>query len=102
MNNVVNDVSGSQTSSLSKYSFTRAFQVTYSNFHGGITAPSGTGNTSQDPKFQNAGSGNFRLNSSSPLINRGRSVNGVKMDYDGNPRPSGSSVDIGAFEYKDN
>lgn len=52
-------------------------------------------------KFVNYGSDNFRLQSSSPLINEGANVlsYGIKFDYYGTVRPSGIAFDIGATEY---
>jgi hypothetical protein len=41
---------------------------------------------------------NFHLNPESSLIDSGQNV-GVNEDFDGNPRPVGEKVDIGAFEY---
>ncbi len=61
----------------------------------------GTGNISNNPKFENASKGNFRLKPDSPLIDKGIDVKSVKIDFDGNSRPQGSSHDIGAFEYQD-
>lgn len=39
------------------------------------------------------------LNPQSPAINAGTSIQSVISDFDNNPRPSGTSYDIGAFEY---
>lgn len=51
--------------------------------------------------FVNYGGDNFHLQSSSPLINNGANVlsYGVKVDYYGAVRPSGTAFDIGATEY---
>ncbi|HLO13381.1 MAG TPA: choice-of-anchor Q domain-containing protein, partial [Anaerolineales bacterium] len=42
---------------------------------------------------------NFHLTSNSPLINAGID-DGLRDDFDGTSRPQGTSMDIGAFEYK--
>ena len=77
------------------------FQQEYNNYFAGFKMPSGNGNLSGDPKFESPSSGNFRLKPDSPLIDKGKIINGMKSDYDGNARPSGKSVDIGAFEFQD-
>lgn len=41
---------------------------------------------------------NFRLLSSSPAVNTGFNANAPAVDFDGNPRPIGGTVDMGAFE----
>ncbi len=51
-----------------------------------------------NPQFLNAVNLDFRLNPSSPAIDQGIS-SFINTDFDGNPRPSGSGWDIGAFEY---
>jgi hypothetical protein len=56
---------------------------------------------SVDPLFVNAGGGNFRLQSGSPCVNAGTNLPSLvgTLDLDGNSRLSGSSVDLGAYEY---
>lgn len=51
-----------------------------------------------DPLFVNAGSGNFKVQSSSPAIDAGILANAPLFDYDYVSRPQGTGVDIGAFE----
>lgn len=53
----------------------------------------------QDPMFVNAEQGDYRLQSSSPAIDAGRNVD-IHADTQGNSRPYGGGVDIGAFEYQ--
>jgi hypothetical protein len=52
-------------------------------------------------KFVNYSADNFHLQSSSPLINKGANVlsYGIKSDYYGAVRPSGTAFDIGGTEY---
>ncbi len=52
-----------------------------------------------DPKFQDASSLNFHLLSGSPAIDKAMPIAGLTTDYDGVTRSTGSSPDIGAFEY---
>jgi hypothetical protein len=61
-----------------------------------------SGTVSSDPLFVNYqvnGSGDYRLLSSSPAIDRGTSVKAPAIDYAGVARPRGAAVDIGAYEY---
>ncbi len=65
-----------------------------------FTKPKGSGNISVQPLFMNASKGDFRLKSTSKLIDKGKQKKEVKKDFEGNKRPKGSSHDIGAFEYQ--
>jgi hypothetical protein len=61
-----------------------------------------SGTVSSEPlmvNYQVNGSGNYRLLSSSPAIDRGTSVKAPTIDYAGVARPRGAAVDIGAYEY---
>jgi hypothetical protein len=49
--------------------------------------------------YQPNGSGDYRLLSSSPAIDRGTSVKAPTIDYAGVARPRGAAIDIGAYEY---
>jgi gliding motility-associated-like protein len=53
-------------------------------------------------KFVNSSTKDFHLLSTSPAINAGKDASsiGVSFDYDKQPRPSGASYDIGAFEFQ--
>lgn len=53
----------------------------------------------KDPKFLNVEGLDLKLQSISPLINRGVAVSGVSNDFDGVSRPQGTAFDIGAYEY---
>lgn len=51
-----------------------------------------------NPRFVNPIGGDFHLRADSPAIDKGSSVGGPSVDYDGNRRPEGSGVDIGPYE----
>lgn len=53
-----------------------------------------------DPKCKNIKNLDFHLEETSPLIDAGKQIEIVKDDYDGNTRPQGMSLDIGAYEMK--
>jgi parallel beta-helix repeat protein len=61
-----------------------------------------TGTVSADPKFVKYaanGTGDYRLQSTSPAINKGTLTKAPKVDILGVARPRGTAVDIGAYEY---
>ena len=63
--------------------------------------PSGVGNISNAPLFIDPLNGNYRLQSSSPCINAGNNAYAAgTTDLDGNPRISGGTVDMGAYEFQ--
>ncbi len=63
--------------------------------------PGGPGNFSADPLFINQAGGNVRLQPNSPCINAGNNTYVTSaIDFDGNPRIQGGTVDIGAYEYQ--
>jgi hypothetical protein len=49
-------------------------------------------------QYSPGGGGDYHLSPGSPAIDRGTSVDAPSMDFDGNPRPQGGGVDIGAYE----
>jgi hypothetical protein len=61
-----------------------------------------TGSISSDPLFRNYlanGTGDYRVYSSSPAIDRGTSTKAPLIDFAGVARPRGAAVDVGAYEY---
>jgi hypothetical protein len=61
-----------------------------------------TGSISSDPLFKSYlanGSGDYRVYSSSPAIDRGTSIKAPTIDFAGVARPRGAAVDVGAYEY---
>lgn len=62
--------------------------------------PTGDGNVAADPLFVNAGTGNLRLKDQSPCIGAGINADGMTTDLDGQPRITGSDVDLGAYEWQ--
>jgi parallel beta-helix repeat protein len=52
-----------------------------------------------NPQFVNVNQLNFKLQPTSPLIDRGTNLSSVPNDYDGSPRPYGTLMDLGAYEY---
>ncbi len=55
-------------------------------------------NLTTDPQFVSTTASNFRLKSSSPAVNKGRSISSIKTDITGTARPKGGFFDIGAYE----
>ncbi|NWF76531.1 MAG: choice-of-anchor D domain-containing protein, partial [Nitrospirae bacterium] len=73
----------------------------YSDIEGG-TGQSwfGTGCIDLNPLFTDPTNGGFQLQAGSPCIDSGNSSPWIpSTDFDGNPRVSGTEVDMGAFEY---
>ena len=59
------------------------------------------GNFTNAPLFKNILLGDLRLQTNSPCINAGKnSFVANTTDFDGNPRISGGTVDIGAYEFQ--
>ncbi len=57
------------------------------------------GNINADPEFVDPSGDDFRLQITSPCINRGSDAHApMPLDRDGSPRISGSAVDMGAYE----
>lgn len=63
--------------------------------------PPGPGNITNNPTFVSLSLGNLRLASNSPCINSGaRDIAPFGPDLDGNPRVSGGTIDMGAYEFQ--
>lgn len=73
-------------------------QVSFSDVQGGWP---GNGNIDANPLFVNPASGDYRLAGHSPCIDAGDSSvpNLPSVDFEGDPRIVGGTVDIGADEY---
>jgi hypothetical protein len=79
------------------------------NLSGGSNPTGQNGNISQNPLFTtwsndgNFTNDDFHLQSTSPCRNTGADLApyGITTDHDGNPRPSGSVFDMGAFEFQE-
>lgn len=83
--------------------------VTKGTFRNNIsdkTIALGTDCVVADPQFVDAAAGDFHLQSSSPAVDKGRSISPFETDAEGNPvdiegivRPQKDAWDIGAYEY---
>ncbi|MCJ7571600.1 MAG: right-handed parallel beta-helix repeat-containing protein, partial [Candidatus Thermoplasmatota archaeon] len=73
------------------------------NFFSGTPYPSiiayGTSYLTGNPKWVNPSKDDYHLQSTSTAIDAGSSTDAPSEDYDGNLRPQGTAVDIGAYEY---
>lgn len=75
--------------------------IQYNNYLNSSQSGSGhsiSNNISSDPLFVSETTPNLHLQSSSPAINAGTTVNDVPDDFDGTSRPQGSAYDMGAYE----
>jgi hypothetical protein len=62
--------------------------------------PQGFGNITKEPVFVDAANGDLRLQSTSPCIDAGNTVEAYGItDLDGKPRVLGAAVDMGAYEF---
>jgi hypothetical protein len=71
--------------------------VQYSDVQGGYE---GTGNIDRAPQFGGCNPSDFHLMPDSPCINSGETDGASSTDLDGNPRPSGAGIDMGAYEFQ--
>ncbi len=51
-----------------------------------------------NPQFSVASGDNWSCSSTSPVVNKGRALSEVPVDYKGTGRPLGGTIDIGAYE----
>jgi gliding motility-associated-like protein len=63
-----------------------------------VTPLVGSGNLDADPLFVNAAGNDFHLTPCSPVIDKGYPVFSLTTDYEGNTRPQGTALDMGAYE----
>jgi parallel beta-helix repeat protein len=78
--------------------------IIYANA-GAAVRDGGSGNTKMtnlttNPLFVDAANRNFSLQSKSPAIDAGETINDVPRDFAGVLRPQGEGYDIGAYEFK--
>ncbi len=68
------------------------------NYCNRASPPSGSNNIHVDPQFVNGVTGDYRLQFSSPAMDKGTNAGAPAYDKNGVIRPQGSFVDIGAYE----
>jgi hypothetical protein len=75
--------------------------VEYCLFESSHSYSTGTGCFyGQSPSFRDSAAGDLRLNYDSPAKDAGTSTGAPSVDYEGLPRPVGSAMDIGAYEFR--
>lgn len=72
--------------------------ATLANWQGALTTPQDANSIQSDPLFLSVSS-DLHLAGASPNIDAGTTVAGISDDIDGQVRPNGASVDIGADEF---
>lgn len=70
--------------------------IVYSDVEGGYE---GEGNLDSAPLFVDAAGGDYHLSEESPCVDAGTLDGAPKVDFEGDARPRGSGIDIGADEY---
>ena len=70
--------------------------VSYCDVEGGYA---GEGNVDADPLFADAEGGDYHLSDGSPCIDAGTADGAPSEDFEGDSRPEGENVDVGADEY---
>ena len=63
-----------------------------------VTPITSNSNLDADPLFVNAAGNDLHLTPCSPVIDKGYPVFSMTTDYDGNTRPQGTALEIGAYE----
>ena len=75
------------------------------NYYGGANYAAKTGFMGTnpinggDPKFVNLTTGDYHLQSTSPLVDKGVTITGFNIDKEGITRPQGTAWDLGPYEY---
>lgn len=67
-------------------------------YAGCVDLASHPGNVVADPLFVAPDVGDVHLAPGSPAIDAGAGIPGLTTDRDGEPRPQGAAIDVGAFE----
>ncbi|HET7087483.1 MAG TPA: choice-of-anchor Q domain-containing protein [Anaerolineae bacterium] len=75
------------------------FWMNGSDFAVPTSTLTGTHNVFSNPLFVDPAAGDYHLQVGSPMIDRGTSAGAPSTDYDGQTRPAGEGVDIGADEF---
>ena len=73
--------------------------VAATSLQGGKIAQNTVSSNADFVNYQADGTGNYQLASGSPCINAGTSQGAAPTDYDGVPRPQGTGLDIGPYEW---
>jgi len=73
----------------------------YTGIIGTVVPLSQDNNLTTDPSFLDEANDNLRIGAGSAARNAGKFRAEVTNDFDGNPRPSGGVLDIGAYEYQE-
>ena len=68
-------------------------------FRGEVGETRGSNYQEGNPLFADAGNKDFHLTATSPGVDTGSSTAAPATDYDGNTRPQGTGMDMGAYEY---
>ncbi len=97
---VTNVAHFSRTAYHQSISYSLHVSFNYTNFwSNGFTTPTGTNLITTNPLFVDLANNDYHLTSNSPCIDAGTLTNSPSFDFENNPRPAGTGVDIGAFEY---
>ncbi|MCP4538062.1 MAG: hypothetical protein GY832_13045 [Chloroflexi bacterium] len=70
----------------------------YDNVTDTVDVVWGPNHRTDEPQFDDQAAGDYHLSLTSPLVDQGDNSVNVPLDFEGDPRPLGSGVDIGADE----
>lgn len=103
LNDIIYGNSGSPGSDIFNYRNSGSINISYSDI-GTVFGSynNGGGNLNTDPLFFDSARGDYHLLSNSPLIDKGTSSGAPSTDFEGDARPMGAGIDIGADEYNPN